>query len=171
MQRPAFRKSPPCNAECFPLSSFASFIPALLPSLPFFLLPTLVPSSLPPFLPCYLPPCLFSPSSPLVYEPPLKHVVREKGPEVADVCHVIHRWTAAVELHPPAFVPKRRRKVTDREGRETFVWSLQLWQLRVVSGYRLNMGYVGKLTAELVCFAPVVTPPCSLPCGRPIIKT
>ena len=29
-------------------------------------------------------------------------------------------------------------------------WSLQLWQLRVVSGYWPNMGYL-KMSAELVC--------------------
>lgn len=39
--------------------------------------------------------------SPLAEKPSLENVVRQEGPEVADVGHVVHRRPAAVELHPP----------------------------------------------------------------------
>ena len=45
------------------------------------------------------------------------------------------------------------------EAGKVFVWSLQLWKLRVVSGYRPNMGYL-RVDCWTGQFARVVTPPC-----------
>ena len=54
-----------------------------------------------------------------------------------------------------------------------FVWSFQVWQLRVVSGYRRNIGYlrvdcragVFALLDTLLCPYPVGDSSLSLPCG------
>ena len=57
-----------------------------------------------------------------------------------------------------------------KEPGKVFVWSFQLRHLRVVSGYRRNMGYL-RVDCRAVVFAHLVALPCSPPCGRPIIKT
>lgn len=51
-----------------------------------------------------------SPHSPLIDQPSLENIVRQEGPEVADVGHVVHRRAAAVELHPPVVSIRASRK-------------------------------------------------------------
>ena len=45
-----------------------------------------------------------------------------------------------------------------------FVWSFQLWQFRVVSGYRRNIGY-SRIDCRAGVFALLVTLPCPYPVG------
>ena len=49
-------------------------------------------------------------------------------------------------------------------GVTLFVWSFQLLQLRVVSGYRRNVGYL-RVDCRAGVFALLDTLPCFLPCG------
>ena len=74
--------------------------------------------------------------------------------------------------------PHARSRFYCKEQGRMFVWSFQVWQFRVVSGYRRNMGYlrldcragVFALWDTLPCPYPVGDSSLSLPCGRPIIK-